>query len=54
MVICATDGYIVVVFGPYAAKDNDATIFRDILEHEKDPKNGDFYLIEALEMLLLN
>ena len=42
MVICATDGYIVDVFGPYAAKDNDATILRHILEKEKDAENGKF------------
>lgn len=36
MVICASDGYIVDVFGPYPAKDNDATILRDIMKTEKD------------------
>ena len=42
LVICATDGYIVDVFGPYAATDNDATILRDIMEKEKRPAIGNF------------
>ena len=41
-VICATDGYIVDVFGPYAATDNDAIILSDIMEKEKRPDVGNF------------
>jgi hypothetical protein len=35
-VICATDGYIVDIFGPYPAVDNDAKILKNILSTNKD------------------
>ena len=40
-VICTSDGYIVDIFGPYAASDNDATILRDII-HKEILKNLQF------------
>ena len=35
-VICATDGYIIDVYGPYIAKDNDATILRELMCKNKE------------------
>jgi hypothetical protein len=35
-VVCATDGYIVDVYGPYPAVDNDAKILRNVLETDRD------------------
>ena len=36
MVICAPDGYIVDIFGPYPATMNDASILIDVLNEHTD------------------
>ena len=49
-VICTSDGYIVDIFGPYAASDNDATILRDIIQKDNSIKE----LLLKEDILLLD
>ena len=49
-VICATDGYIVDIFGPYPAVDNDAKILKKILQTDKDLRK----LLQANDHLILD
>ena len=37
-IMCCTDGYFIDCYGPYQARENDATIFRHILETDEDLK----------------
>jgi hypothetical protein len=37
-IICCTDGYFIDCYGPYQARENDATIFRHVLETDEDLK----------------
>ena len=38
-VVCCSDGYIIDIYGPYKANNNDAVIFDHILETDKNLKN---------------
>ena len=38
-VVCCSNGYIVDVFGPYGATDNEASILLHVLENQPDFRN---------------
>ena len=50
MVICASDGYIVGIFGPYEARENDASIMRQIMNNDPELydllQDNDHFLVD--------